>query len=41
MTYRAQIASGLVLQPLVQRIFNPGLYLSNAIVAGVRVQMAF
>jgi len=40
MTYRAQLAPGVVLQPLVQRILNPGLYLPNATVAGVRLQLA-
>lgn len=41
MTYRAQLAPGVVLQPVVQRVFNPGLYLANATVAGVRLQLAF
>ena len=40
MTYRAQLAPGLVLQPVLQRIFNPGLYLPNATVAGARLQLA-
>lgn len=40
MTYRAELAPGVVLQPLVQRILNPGLYLPNATVAGVRLQLA-
>jgi carbohydrate-selective porin OprB len=40
MTYRAQLAPGVVVQPVVQRIFNPGLALPNATVAGVRLQLA-
>jgi porin len=40
MTYRAQLAPGVVLQPVVQRIFNPALALPNATVAGVRLQLA-
>lgn len=41
MTYRAQLAPGVVLQPVIQRVLNPGLYLANATVAGVRLQLAF
>jgi carbohydrate-selective porin OprB len=40
MTYRAPLAPGVVVQPVVQRIFNPGLALPNATVAGVRLQLA-
>ena len=40
-TYKAQVLPGVVLQPLVQRIFNPGLYLPSSTVAGVRLQLAF
>ena len=40
MTYWAKFAPGVVLQPVVQRIFNPGLYLPNATIAGVRLQIA-
>lgn len=40
-TYRAQVIPGVFVQPLVQRIFNPGLYLPHATVAGVRLQLAF
>nr|MBP9804890.1 carbohydrate porin [Accumulibacter sp.] len=39
-TYRAQLAPGVVLQPLLQRIWNPALYLPSSTVAGVRLQMA-
>jgi porin len=35
-----QLAPGVVLQPVIQRIFNPGLYLPNATVAGARLQLA-
>lgn len=40
MTCPAHLAPGVVLQPLVQRIVNPGLHLPNATVAGVRLQLA-
>ena len=39
-TYRAQLAPGVALQPVLQRIFNPGLTLPNATVAGARLQFA-
>lgn len=39
-TYQAQLWPGIALQPLVQRIVHPGLYLPNATVAGVRLQLA-
>lgn len=39
-TYRAQLAPGVVLQPLLQRIWNPGFYLPNSMVAGARLQLA-
>lgn len=39
--YRAQAAPGVVLQPLFQRILNPGLNLPHASIAGVRLQLAF
>ena len=39
-TYRALLAPGVVVQPVIQRIFNPGLYLPNTTVAGARLQLA-
>jgi len=39
-TYRAQLAPGIALQPVLQRIFNPSLYLPNSTVAGARLQFA-
>ncbi len=39
-TYRAQLAPGVVLHPLLQRIWNPALYLPSSTVAGVRLQLA-
>ncbi|MBL8398387.1 MAG: carbohydrate porin [Candidatus Accumulibacter sp.] len=41
MTYQARVTPGLIIQPMVQRIFNPGLYLAHATVAGARFQLAF
>lgn len=38
-TYQAQLVPGLVVQPLVQRILNPGFSLPDTTVAGVRLQM--
>ncbi|WP_300453499.1 carbohydrate porin [Accumulibacter sp.] len=40
MTYRAQITPGVTLQPVIQRVVNPGLGLPNATLAGVRLQLA-
>ncbi|MDS4015407.1 MAG: carbohydrate porin [Candidatus Accumulibacter sp.] len=39
--YRAQVMPGVVLQPLFQRILNPGLSLPHASIVGVRLQLAF
>ncbi|MEF8704070.1 MAG: carbohydrate porin [Candidatus Accumulibacter sp. UW26] len=39
-TYRMQLAPGVVVQPVIQRIFHPGLYLPHATVAGARLQLA-
>ena len=39
LTYQAQVLPGVVVQPLVQRIFNPGFYLPDSTVAGVRLQL--
>jgi porin len=39
LTYQAQALPGLVVQPLIQRIFNPGFYLPDSTVAGVRLQL--
>ena len=33
--------SGVIVQPLIQRILNPGLSLPDATVAGARLQLAF
>ncbi|WP_313953469.1 carbohydrate porin [Accumulibacter sp.] len=40
-TYQAQLARGVIVQPLIQRILNPGLSLADATVAGARLQVAF
>jgi carbohydrate-selective porin OprB len=40
-TYQAQLARGVIVQPLIQRIFNPGLSLPDSTVAGARLQLAF
>lgn len=40
-TYQAQLSRGVVVQPVIQRIFNPALALSDATVAGARLQLAF
>ncbi|EXI87491.1 MAG: Outer membrane protein D1 [Candidatus Accumulibacter regalis] len=40
-TYKAQLARGVIVQPLIQRILNPGLSLPDATVAGARLQLAF
>ena len=39
LTYQAALAPGVVVQPVVQRVFNPGFYLPHATVAGVRLQL--
>ena len=39
LTYQAQVLPGVAVQPLIQRIFNPGLYLPDSTVAGVRLQL--
>jgi porin len=39
LTYQAQVLPGVVVQPLIQRIFNPGFYLPDSTVAGVRLQL--
>jgi len=46
LTYQAQVLPGVAVQPLIQRIFNPGLYIFNpglylpdSTVAGVRLQL--
>ncbi|MCB1967950.1 MAG: carbohydrate porin, partial [Candidatus Accumulibacter sp.] len=41
LTYQAQLARGVIVQPLIQRIFNPGLSLPDATLAGARLQLAF
>jgi porin len=38
-TYQAPLLPGLVVQPLLQRIFNPGFQLPDSTVAGVRLQL--
>ena len=38
-TYQAPLLPGLVVQPVIQRIFNPGFQLPDSTVAGVRVQL--
>jgi porin len=40
-TYQAQLARGVIVQPLLQRILNPGLSLPDATLAGARLQLAF
>ncbi len=40
-SYQAQLARGVIVQPVVQRIFNPGLSLPDSTVAGARLQLAF
>ncbi|HPT50497.1 MAG TPA: carbohydrate porin [Accumulibacter sp.] len=40
-TYRAQVAAGVAVQPVLQRIWRPNFSLPNATVAGVRLQLAF
>jgi porin len=39
LTYQAQLVPGLVVQPLIQRILNPGFNLPDSTVAGVRLQL--
>jgi porin len=39
-TYRMQLAPGVVVQPTIQRIFHPGLSLPHATIAGARLQVA-
>ena len=39
LTYQAQVLPGVVVQPLIQRILNPGFYLPDSTVAGVRLQL--
>ncbi len=41
MTYQAQVMPGVVVQPMLQRILNPGLHLAHSTVAGARIQLAF
>ncbi len=41
MTYQAQVMSGVIVQPMLQRIFNPGLNLAHSTVAGARIQLSF
>ncbi|MEF8729237.1 MAG: carbohydrate porin [Accumulibacter sp.] len=38
-TYQAPLLPGLVVQPVIQRIFNPGFQLPDSTVAGVRLQL--
>ena len=40
-TYQLQLARGVIVQPLIQRIFHPGLSLPDSTVAGARLQLAF
>ncbi|EXI67281.1 MAG: Outer membrane protein D1 [Candidatus Accumulibacter adjunctus] len=38
-TYQAPLLPGLVVQPVIQRIFNPGFQLPDSTVVGVRLQL--
>ncbi|MCB1940668.1 MAG: carbohydrate porin [Candidatus Accumulibacter sp.] len=40
LTYQAPLLPGVVVQPVAQRIFNPGLHLPNSTVVGARLQIA-
>ncbi|EXI80584.1 MAG: Outer membrane protein D1 [Candidatus Accumulibacter appositus] len=40
-SYQAQLAHGVIVQPVIQRIFNPALSLPDSTVAGARLQLAF
>lgn len=40
LTYRAQLAAGVFVQPVVQRIFHPSLTLPHSTVTGIRLQLA-
>ena len=40
-TYQAQMMPGVIVQPMLQRIFNPELRFAHSTVAGARIQLTF